>query len=219
MNEFISGFFAGTAQTIVGHPLDTLKVLIQNKNLKKGLSIRELYRGWRYPMAMSTIFNSTLFPLNKVIHEQTNNYYTSGLVSGAIVSPIVFFFDIGKIKEQTNQKLKLEHLYKTRGLLATTLRESLAISLYFGPYFTCKEKYNLDSFIAGGVAGITNWTLTYPIDVVRTRQIAQNISINEAIKQGKLWDGYKVCIMRAIIVNASIFKIYDMTKHYLDVKT
>ena len=35
MNEFISGFFAGTAQTIVGHPLDTLKVLIQNKNLKK----------------------------------------------------------------------------------------------------------------------------------------------------------------------------------------
>ena len=105
-----------------------------------------------------------------------------------IVSPIVFFFDIGKIKEQTNQKLKLEHLYKTRGLLATTLRESLAISLYFCPYFTCKEKYNLDSFIAGGVAGITNWTLTYPIDVVRTRQIAQNISISDAIKQGKLWD-------------------------------
>ena len=54
-------------------------------------------------------------------------------------APIVYFFDVGKIKEQTNQKLKFEHLYKTRGLLSTTLRESLAISFYFGPYFVKKN--------------------------------------------------------------------------------
>ena len=73
MNLYLG--FCGNCSNHRWASLDTLKVLIQNKNLKKGLSIRDLYRGWRYPMAMSTIFNSTLFPLNKLIYDQTNNYY------------------------------------------------------------------------------------------------------------------------------------------------
>ena len=53
------------------------------------------------------------------------------------------------------------------------------------------------------------WTITYPIDVIMSRQIAQNISITTALQQKNLWKGYKVCIQRAVIVNAINFKIYD----------
>ena len=37
--------------------------------------------------------------------------------------------------------------------------------------------------ISGGIAGLVNWTTTYPIDVIHARQIAQHISIKQAIKQ------------------------------------
>jgi len=213
MNEIYSGFCAGIAQTAVGHPFDTVKVLIQNKSFKYDFKFRKLYRGWRYPMAMSTIFNSVLFPINKEINTYTNNIMVSGLLSGAIVSPIVYGFDIGKIKEQTNQKIVLKDFYRTPGLISTTIRESLAISIYFGSYYHCKDKYNIDPFFSGGIAGILNWTFTYPIDVIRSRQIAQNISIPQAIAQKQLWRGFSVCIARAAIANACIFKVYEITKN------
>ena len=212
MNEMYSGFCAGIAQTVVGHPFDTVKVLIQNKSFKRNFKFCDLYKGWKYPMVMSTMFNSILFPINKEINTYTNNLMISGFISGAIVSPIVYGFDIGKIKEQTNQKVVLKDFYKTPGFISTTVRESLAISIYFGSYYHCKEKYNLDPFFSGGIAGILNWTFTYPIDVIRCRQMAQNISISQAIAQKHLWKGFSVCIARAAIVNASIFKVYEVTK-------
>ena len=219
MNEIISGFAGGIAQTIVGHPLDTIKVLIQNKYPIKNLGIRDVYRGWRYPMVMSTLFNASLFPINQEIYNYSNNYYISGFISGAIVSPIVDVFDVPQIKQQTNQKIRLNDFYKTKGLFSTTLRESFAISLYFGTYHYCKDEYNIDSFFAGGIAGLTNWTLTYPIDVIRSRQISQNISFDKAFQQKNLWGGYSVCLLRAVIVNASVFKIYDISKKYLNIES
>jgi len=215
----VAGFCAGIAQTAIGHPLDTIKVLIQNKQSIKNLRLRDLYRGWRYPMAMSTLFNATVFPINQKIYKYTDNHYISGFISGIVVSPIVYYFDVGKIKQQTNQILQLRDFYRTPGYFSTTLRESLAISLYFGSYNYCKDQYYMDSFFAGGIAGLTNWTLTYPLDVIRSRQIAQNISLMDAYRQKNLWNGFTVCIIRAMIVNASIFKVYDITKRYLDIES
>ena len=43
--DFIPGICAGISQTIVGHPIDTIKVLIQNKKQWIGLPIKDYYRG------------------------------------------------------------------------------------------------------------------------------------------------------------------------------
>ena len=67
--------------------------------------------------------------------------------------------------------------------------------------------------ISGGIAGLLNWTFTYPIDVIRTRQMANNISIKKAINQGNLWKGYSACAMRAIIVNSASFYVYEKSKN------
>ena len=108
-------------------------------------------------MVMSTMFNSILFPINKEIDTYTNNLMISGFISGAIVSPIVYGFDIGKIKEQTNQKVVLKDFYKTPGFISTTVRQSLAMSIYFSSYYHCKEKYNLDPFFF--LFSVVRWSL------------------------------------------------------------
>ena len=62
------------------------------------------------------------------------------------------------------------------------------------------------------MAGIINWSLTYPIDVVRNRQMAQNINLITSIKQKNFWKGFNVCLTRAVLVNAGIFGTYEYIK-------
>ena len=51
---------------------------------------------------------------------------------------------------------------------------------------------------------------------MKSRQIAQDLTIKEAIKIGNLWKGYPVCATRAVIVNAVNFWTYETVKKYLD---
>ena len=85
------------------------------------------------------------------------------------------------------------------------------MSFYFGSYNYLKDQ-GFNPLISGGLAGLLNWTTTYPIDVIRSRQIAQQISIKQAIKMGNLWKGYSVCALRAVIVNAANFWVYEKVR-------
>ena len=205
---------AGCAQVAVGHPFDTAKVLIQNNQKWFGLSVGEYYRGWKFPLISATIFNCTVFPVYERTKVITNNNTLSGGLAGLVVTPLVYLFDIGKIKKQTNQKLKFSDFYKTRGLTTTTIRETVAMMTYFGSYNYFKD-LELHPLISGGLAGLTNWTITYPVDVVRTRQMAQNVTIEQAILQKNLWNGFGVCAARAMVVNSAIFFVYEKSKEIL----
>ena len=59
-------------------------------------------------------------------------------------------------------------------------REMVAMSSYFGMYNYMRDN-NYHVLLSGGMAGLANWTLTYPIEVVKNRQLAQNISIRQAL--------------------------------------
>ncbi len=215
MNDLYAGCIAGIAQTIIGHPLDTIKVLYQNKSTLNDLKIRTFYRGWNYPMVSGCFFNSIVFPIYEVSYKKTKNSFISGAMSGTVVSPFVYLFDIGKIKRQVNQHVQIKDFYRTRGLTMTFNREILAMGLYFGSYFKCKD-IGISPFFSGGIAGLVNWTFTYPLDVIRTRQMARNITIREALKERQLWRGYTICAIRAITVNAVCFKTYEVFKKYFE---
>ena len=60
MDEFIAGSISGMAQTIVGYPLDTLKILRQNDipYSIRTFHLKEYFRGISYPMGFSIIINS-----------------------------------------------------------------------------------------------------------------------------------------------------------------
>jgi hypothetical protein len=90
-----------------------------------------------------------------------------------------------------------------------------AMSAYFSTYNYAKDQ-GLNSLASGGLAGLSNWTLTYPIEVIKNRQMAQNISIKDAISMGNIWKGYPICALRAVIVNAMNFWTYETVKGWLD---
>ena len=215
MNDILSSIGVGVNQVLIGHPLDTCLTLIQNKKKWKGLQLKDYYRGYKYPLCSSILFNCTVFPIYNRTIDYTNSGALSGLISGICVSPFVFLSDLGKIKRQTNQKIKLNDFIHNKGKLAVFTRECVAMTTYIGTYEYCK-KQNLHPLLGGAFAGLSNWTLSYPIDVVKSRQMAQNISIKQAIKFGNLWKGFHICAIRAVIVNAMNFWTYETVKGWLD---
>ena len=215
MSDFIAGLCVGVSEVSFGHPFDTAKVLLQNNRPWCGLSLSKYYRGWKFPLAASSIFNFMVFPVYERTLPFTQNSIVSGALAGFVVAPIIFGFEVCKIHQQTNQKLKLLDFYKSRGIYASYTREIMAMATYFGTYNYCRKK-EYHPLISGGFAGLANWTLTYPIDVIKSRQIAQQISIKEAIVMGNLWKGYSICAVRAVLVNGISFWVYETVKKNLD---
>jgi len=215
MSDVLAGACVGVSQTLVGHPLDTIKVLIQNGRRWRGLRPCDYYRGWRFPLISSTLFNCTVFPMYERSKKYTDSSVGAGMAAGVVVTPVVFAFDVGKILQQTRQPISFNSITRSKGLGSTGAREVVAMGSYFGSYDYLRGQ-NLSPFTAGAAAGLLNWTLTYPIDVVRSRQIAQGVSMRDAIGLGHLWKGYTACAVRAVLVNGVSFWVYEKVKSMLD---
>lgn len=212
INEIISGGLGGLTQVILGHPFDTIKVHIQNKVPITNLNLIKLYKGWQYPLPQSIICNSIVFTCNNYLKQYTDNILLCGFISGIVATPPIYFFDIGKTKEQLNFKYTFTDFYKTKGFTSTLIRESCAFSFYFYTYDYFKNKLNCNILLSGSISGVASWAFTYPIDVIRNRQIAHNMSFIDAVNCGNLWKGFNYCIARSIITNAGIFYTYETSK-------
>lgn len=215
MSDILASIGVGLNQIFFGHPLDTCLTLIQNKKQWRNLPLKSYYRGYKYPLCSSVIFNSTVFPIYNRSIEYTKSGIISGFLGGLCVAPFVYVSEVGKVKTQTQQKLKYKDFLYSKGKFAVLNRECIAMSAYFGSYDYCK-KLNFHPLLSGAIAGISNWTLTYPIDVIKSRQIAQNLTIKEAVKYGNLWKGIHICLCRATIVNATNFYVYESLMKYLN---
>ena len=216
MNDFLLGAVSGIGQLIVGHPFDTIKVRIQNNASVKNMKLSHYYRGMTYPLISSSIINSIVFGTYYNSLEYTNNRFLSGMLSGTFCTPIVYFFDVYKTKRQMNQQVNFKSITQSKGLATTLMRENIAFGIYFSSYDYLREN-NYSAFLSGGISGMLNWTAIYNLDVIRNRQIANNISFTNAFKQGNLWRGYSICLMRAFIVNSVGFTIYDEGKKLFNI--
>ena len=213
--QLFGGCIAGICQTIIGHPFDTAKVLIQNKMNWKNLSPKEYFRGWKYPLFSGIAYNILIFPIYHQVNQKTNSPFFAGGFAGIIASPLMYTFDVGKILRQTNQPINnIKQFIQTKGIYSTIARESLSTSIYFGSYKTFRD-YQLSPIVSGGLAGLSSWTFTYPIDVIRSRQISQNISFMKGYHQKHLWKGFGMCALRAIIVNACVFHSFETSTSFL----
>ena len=62
MTEYISGAVSGVAQTMIGHPFDTYKVMRQNNSFTFNKMLKtNPFVGIRYPMCSSVINCSLTF--------------------------------------------------------------------------------------------------------------------------------------------------------------
>jgi solute carrier family 25 carnitine/acylcarnitine transporter 20/29 len=215
MTDLIPGLSVGIIQTIIGHPLDTVKIWIQNNNnlKKQKINIKTLYAGLTYPLISSIIVNSIMFYSFDYFKNKNYNNVMSGCFSGFLISFILNPLDIYKIKYQQN--ILNNNIYYCKGLHITILRESIACSIYFSSYYYLKDN-NIKTYYAGGISGLLSWLFTYPIDTIKTR-IQSNICNNilDGYKIGNLWNGFQYCALRAIIVNAVGFETYEYIKKYI----
>ena len=211
MIEFYSGFIAGLAQTIVGFPLDTIIVYKQTGKNISNIKLKNIYKGVQYPLISNGLINSACFGLNYNIYKYTHNHYISGAITGIITSIMISPMELYKIRAQ---KLNRNYINPFTGLHVTTIRELISTSLYFGLYNTFIDK-NINTFIAGGIAGSISMCFCFPIDVIKTRiQSSECKTINESIKMKNLLRGISVCFYRAFIVNAVGFYIFENSKKF-----
>ena len=145
--------------------------------------------------------------MHQTLHDRGYSHVLSGGLAGLAVAPQTWFIDTFTIRRQTDQRVELGMFRGARGFGMTVARETMALSAYFGTYHKFRESCN--SVVSGGAAGLANWTLTFPVDTLRTRQIAQKCSVREALAQGRLWRGYGVAAARAVVVNAASFTVYE----------
>lgn len=214
--NIISGTANGIVQIIISHPLDTIKINYQTNN-KQNLNPFYLYKGFKYPFLTFLPIVTLQFTLESKLSTVFKNGYISGAITGFLVSPLVSLTDTMRIRKQKNIKEKL-NLF--RGLRTTSIRESLSISIYFGSYNFFKKvlnKHNIDTninyMISGSIAGSLSWTLTYPIDVIKTRiQSYESNTITESLKMGNLWRGIYICNIRSVIINSIGFLVFENCK-------
>lgn len=197
------GTSIGLVQVFAGHPLDTIKTLLQNGQGYKKLRFKQLYRGWTYPAVASVVYNAVAFPVYRTCLEEYNPYQ-AGFIAGVAVSPVDYGFSVGKIRRQCVRPQPIHF----KGFTMCSLRTVFASVFYFGIYED--YKHEIGPLCAGGLAGLASWTFTYPCDILATRQIAGSINIRQAFAKGSLWKGYLPCAIRAIFVNSLSFKLYDI---------
>jgi solute carrier family 25 (mitochondrial carnitine/acylcarnitine transporter), member 20/29 len=199
-----TGAIIGLVQTIVGHPLDTLKTNFQNnyslKNIFKSDTpiIKKLYSGIFYPATINLVYNTCVYQLHHKLHQNNYSHFTSGCISGGLMGIVLNPFEYKKVIQQVDIKNKSinntvinqvinqvinKKINKSKpffiGLKYTMLRESLSTGIYFSTYFYLKEEKKKSVFHSGGLAGIYSWLFTYPIDTYKTRiQINPHYSMN-----------------------------------------
>lgn len=128
-------------------------------------------------------------------------------------------------------------LYK--GGIPTLWRESIALGIYFSmydiltrkmlkPYQTREDLTMLNIACAGGLAGITLWFATFPIDMIKTK--IQTDNFQNPIYKGMvdclrstyrangirgLYKGLSPCILRAVPANSGTFIAFEAASKVL----
>ncbi|KAK5644111.1 hypothetical protein RI129_007956 [Pyrocoelia pectoralis] len=141
----------------------------------------------------------------------------------------------GKLVSQIFKREGVPGFFK--GFVPTLVREMPGYFFFFGGYEGTRELLRrLDqtkdeiglwkTMIAGGVGGIVFWTITYPVDVVKSRiQVnSTNESLGLLLMQiarkegvGGLYSGLSPTLIRTIPATATLFVTYEYTKKFLHI--
>ena len=215
MEGYVGGFLCGVSQAIVGHPLDTLKTWRQNQHKYKQPTIncRNLWRGVSYPLIQLPIICSVSFGLYENIYSHTKQQQVAGAASGFLRCFVVTPLEYYKIRRQ--QQLPVFYNQCFRNFHVVCMKEVPSSTIFFTSYSYVKEKTN-STFLAGGSAGVLSWFSIYPIDTIKTRIQAGGVNtIGEALRQGNLYNGLSMCIIRAFLTSSIGFCIYNKTKNLI----
>jgi len=219
---FIPGTFIGLSQSLIGHPLDTIKTQLQSGISRKNiefLNFKNLYKGVQYQLCISIINSSLTFYMFDKIYSQTNSSILAGSIAGITSGLFINPIEIYKVRTQCNNFTTSSNtkIPKSLGLKYTMTREIFAFTTYFTVYTKLKERENpFPTPINGGLAGCASWCIGYPIDTLKTIKQSgigthpnTSSSIKTLLKTSILYRGFSICMLRAFLVNSINFTIYE----------
>lgn len=207
--DFIAGLFGGTIGTLLGYPLDTLRVTYQHSNHttlfsqckelnKRG--IHSYYKGVATPLLGIAIEKSIIFGVSDILSKYRifttifDNTFTqiacSGMISGFISTLIVVPTEKIKLNHQyqrsihwKNDIFKIHNLYK--GWSISLLREVPGYAIYLTTYNQLKKNTTNMSLLHapfyGALSGISAWVVIYPSDPIKTIMQLENNTMYNAI--------------------------------------
>lgn len=190
-----AGFVSGSLQTIIGHPFDTLRVRL----IASQYRLRGVYKGYLSALSAGCVSNAFLFGIEESLYDK--NHWKSGFYSGFFSSFIIHPLEYIKCRNQIDQKICIQNMF--RGVQYTVARESIGSAAYFYTFY----HYNsgVGDFHAGGIAGITSWCLTFPLEVIKTRI---QCDITAPFNYRNLGLGFLITMTRSYVVNAFLFYTY-----------
>jgi len=236
-NEGIGGFYKGVFSPLCGQMF---------LNATQFLS-------WGQSVALVT-YGTDKTTITMTVQDYCMAGVLTAFACGLVESPIDFF------KSQLQvQIFKKDPLYRTvpqcfkyilknygirgayQGVSATIIRNIPFRASYFGTYEFCRSKLVVPGqernqlhwsklLFSGGMAGIVQWFISYPLDVIKSSM--QSDSPDRSQRKYKGWvdcaqklyaeggikrfgRGFVPCMMRSFPANATCFLLYEKTRTFL----
>ena len=192
-SRFAAGILTGFVSACLITPFDYFKIQLQtNGHLT---SITSSITPNRYNLSLS-LFKKSYAGLSYTVSRE--------LVSIPVYFGVFHYLDT-KFTQNFENTLKKQSKTDTEALLNTSSNNVCV------PSFIPSIVY---SGIAGGVAGMSSWLITYPLDTLKTRkQLNPDTKFKQLVKSGHLFNGIYITLLRAFIVNGLGFMIYKYVKY------
>lgn len=236
--DFLPGFCQGVSRVLVSHPFDYVRLYLQSnksnsiKHFFQNNKISSLYRGVGIPLITVPIDRAIQFR----IYEKLNKINVSPLLSGSICGFASVFFTLPSSYICNNYVLNIEKrsiyeftkeiiqkpLQLYNGFKPELFKSTLGTSIYIGTYGTMRNNFGNDfkqSIINGAVAGLSVWTITYPIETIKVEQQLNNRSVILILKQRitkhgilNLWKGISTVYIRTLPSSIVGMVVYEEVK-------
>ncbi|KAB0377977.1 hypothetical protein FD755_009555 [Muntiacus reevesi] len=252
LKNLLAGGFGGMCLVFVGHPLDTVKVRLQTQPpslpgqppmysgtfdcFRKTLmreGIRGLYRGMAAPIVGVTPMFAVCFfgfGLGKKLQQKHPEDIQASSGETKYAGPL----DCAK---KLYKEAGIRGIYK--GTVLTLMRDVPASGMYFMTYEWLKNIFTPEGksvnelsvpriLVAGGFAGIFNWAVAIPPDVLKSRfqtappgkypngfrDVLRELIRDEGITS--LYKGFNAVMIRAFPANAACFLGFEVAMKFLN---
>uniref|UniRef100_A0A8D1ER04 Solute carrier family 25 member 20 n=1 Tax=Sus scrofa TaxID=9823 RepID=A0A8D1ER04_PIG len=212
LKNLLAGGFGGMCLVFVGHPLDTVKVRLQTQPPSLP----------GQPPMYSGTFDCFRKTLMREIQASSGETKYNGALDCA---------------KKLYQESGIRGIYK--GTVLTLMRDVPASGMYFMTYEWLKNTLTPEGksvselsvpriLLAGGIAGIFNWAVAIPPDVLKSRfqtappgkypngfrDVLKELIRNEGITS--LYKGFNAVMIRAFPANAACFLGFEVAMKFLN---
>ena len=232
--HYLSGAVSGMFGIVLSHPVDTVKTHIQMDTWKQFKpSISNFYKGIKSPLLGVGIEKALVFGTYNYCQQGMGyNIPVSGAIAGLTAAMVVTPYERWKILRQTSQTFGMSDIspkFLFKGLYVTFTREVPGFAIYFSVYEGLKAKTQelyarrinyMESFVYGGLSGITAWIFIYPQDRIKTI-MQSNVNrgggmrdiIGDIYNKGGLkhfYSGFSWAVMRAMLLHSGTFCMMEI---------